>query len=97
VFGTRRISPTRTHPDHGKGASTAATATCLEGPGPAIRQVALCAGSRCEFCLFHKQDSYQPYQLDHIISRKHPGLSLRENLAYSCILRHSLQACACIG
>jgi hypothetical protein len=55
-------------------------------PGPAIREVvARRAGFRCEYCLLHEEDSYQPHQLDHIISRKHGGLSLLENLAYSCI------------
>jgi hypothetical protein len=30
-------------------------------------------------------DSYTPHQVDHIVSRKHGGLSSEDNLAYCCI------------
>lgn len=33
----------------------------------------------------HEEDSYFPHQVDHIISRKHGGLSDPDNLAYACI------------
>ena len=39
----------------------------------------------CEYCLLHEEDAYSPHQIDHIISRKHGGLSEPENLAYACI------------
>ena len=40
---------------------------------------------RCEYCLLHEDDSYSPHQIDHIISRKHGGLSEADNLAYACL------------
>ena len=48
------------------------------------RLVANRAGYRCEYCLLHEDDCYYPHQLDHIISRKHGGLSNFENLAFAC-------------
>ncbi len=42
------------------------------------------ARHRCEYCLLHDDDAYFAHQIDHIISRKHGGLSERENLAYAC-------------
>jgi len=51
-----------------------------------LRQfVAERAGHRCEYCLLHEDDSYSPHQIDHIIGRKHRGLSTLENLAYACL------------
>jgi len=47
--------------------------------------VAQRAAHCCEYCLLHEDDAYSPHQLDHIISRKHGGLSQPDNLAYSCI------------
>jgi hypothetical protein len=35
--------------------------------------------------LIHEEDSYSPHQIDHIISRKHGGSSVADNLAYACI------------
>jgi hypothetical protein len=49
------------------------------------RLVAERAGHRCEYCLLHEDDSYSPHQIDHIVSRKHGGLSTADNLAYSCL------------
>ena len=39
----------------------------------------------CEYCLLHETDSYTPHQVDHIVSRKHGGLTDPPNLAYACI------------
>ncbi len=39
---------------------------------------------RCEYCLRAEADSFIRYQIDHIISRKHGGNTVLENLAYSC-------------
>lgn len=51
-----------------------------------LRQlVAERAGYRCEYCLLHAEDSYSPHQVDHIISRKHGGASVPDNLAYACL------------
>lgn len=47
-------------------------------------EVALRAGYRCEYCQRLEDDSFIKYQIDHIISRKHGGKTLLENLAYSC-------------
>ena len=53
---------------------------------PGLRQqVARRASFRCEYCLLHEEDSFSPHQVDHIISRKHGGLSVLDNLAYSCL------------
>ena len=49
------------------------------------RLVAERAGYRCEYCLLHEDDSYSPHQIDHIISRKHGGLSGLDNLAFACL------------
>lgn len=44
------------------------------------------AKGRCEYCLIHEQDAGFPHQIDHIVSRKHGGLSTPENLALACVL-----------
>jgi hypothetical protein len=49
------------------------------------RFVAERAANRCEYCLLHEDDSYSPHQIDHIVSRKHGGLSDSDNLAYACL------------
>lgn len=38
----------------------------------------------CGSCLLAEDDAYFPHESDHIISLKHRGLSVRENLAWSC-------------
>ena len=48
--------------------------------------VARRARHRFEYCLIHEDDSSFPHQVDHIISRKHGGISILENLAYACVL-----------
>jgi hypothetical protein len=54
--------------------------------GAALRQlVAQRANYRCEYCLLHQDDSYSSHHVDHIISRKHGGLSDSDNLAYACL------------
>lgn len=51
-----------------------------------LRQlVAERAHYRCEYCLLHQDDSYSRHHVDHIISRKHGGLSDADNLAYACV------------
>lgn len=49
-------------------------------------QVAARAKFCCEYCLIHEDAAAFPHQVDHIISRKHDGKSLFENLAYACML-----------
>ena len=48
--------------------------------------VAQRAGRRCEYCLIGEHDTGFPHQVDHIVSRKHGGLSTLENLALACVL-----------
>jgi hypothetical protein len=49
-------------------------------------EVAGRADHRCEYCLIREDDVGFPHQVDHIVSRKHGGLSTPENLAYACVL-----------
>jgi HNH endonuclease len=39
---------------------------------------------RCEYCHIHEEDLFFVYQIDHIISLKHEGLTEANNLAYAC-------------
>jgi hypothetical protein len=49
-------------------------------------EVARRAHHRCEYCLIREDDiAFRPH-IDHIVSRKHGGLSDIENLAYACVL-----------
>ena len=50
------------------------------------REVADRANRQCEYCLISEDDSGFPHQVDHIVSRKHGGVSALENLALSCVL-----------
>ena len=42
------------------------------------------ANSRCEYCRISAIHSYFPFHIEHIISIKHGGKTLSENLAYAC-------------
>jgi len=48
------------------------------------RRVAERAYHVCEYCLVHEDDAYHGCEVDHIISLKHAGLTVPENLAYAC-------------
>ncbi len=48
--------------------------------------VALRAHRRCEYCLIREEDSAFRPHIDHIVSRKHGGSSLPDNLAYACVI-----------
>ncbi len=48
------------------------------------RQVAERAYHVCEYCLIHEDDTFWGCQVDHIISRKHGGVSEAANLAWAC-------------
>jgi hypothetical protein len=49
-------------------------------------EVAARAHHRCEYCLIHEDDiAFRPH-VDHIVSRKHGGLSDIDNLAYACVI-----------
>jgi hypothetical protein len=49
------------------------------------RLVAERADRICEYCLIAEADRSSNYQVDHIISIKHGGLTILDNLAYACI------------
>jgi HNH endonuclease len=48
------------------------------------REVAIRANYRCEYCRRPEIDSFIRFQPDHIISRKHGGKTISENLAHTC-------------
>jgi hypothetical protein len=48
------------------------------------RKVAKRANFRCEYCLIPESRSFYTFHIDHIISRKHNGVTELNNLAYSC-------------
>jgi hypothetical protein len=55
--------------------------------GPQTRSaVATRAGHRCEYCLIAEEDAGFRHEIDHIVSRKHGGLSGLDNLAFACVL-----------
>ena len=51
---------------------------------PARREVFARAGDRCEYCLMPEWALLAGCEVDHIISRKHGGLTELSNLALSC-------------
>jgi hypothetical protein len=42
------------------------------------------ASGRCEYCRFPSELAEAPFQVDHITSQKHGGLTTAENLALAC-------------
>jgi hypothetical protein len=42
------------------------------------------AGGACEYCLIHERDTYLGCQVDHVVSEKHGGQTVLENLALAC-------------
>jgi hypothetical protein len=57
--------------------------------GQSLRhEVAARAGSRCEYCLMPEVELFAGCEVDHIISRKHGGLTDSANLAFSCERRN---------
>ena len=50
------------------------------------RLVAVRANHLCEYCLLHEEDTYFGCEVDHVVSRKHSGLTEEDNLAYACVL-----------
>ncbi|MCY7328206.1 MAG: HNH endonuclease [Saprospiraceae bacterium] len=40
----------------------------------------------CEYCLVHQSNLVMSGQIDHILSLRHGGLTVLENLAYSCAI-----------
>ena len=50
------------------------------------RHVAERANFLCEYCLIHEVDTFYGCHVDHIISEKHGGLTILDNLAYACAI-----------
>ena len=44
------------------------------------------AHNTCEYCLIHEDDTFFGCEVDHIISEKHGGLTVAENLAFACLV-----------
>ena len=42
------------------------------------------AGEICEYCLIHAEDMFVGWHVDHIVSEKHGGQTVTENLAMAC-------------
>ena len=56
----------------------------------AIRErVARRANHFCEYCLMPQELSSIPFEIDHIIARKHGGETVEANLAFSCFYCNS--------
>ncbi len=43
------------------------------------------AGRHCEYGLIHKDNTYFGCEVDHVVSEKHGGPTVVENLAYACL------------
>ena len=48
------------------------------------RLVTARADGLCEYCLVHESDTFVGCTIDHVISEKHGGLTIAENLALAC-------------
>jgi HNH endonuclease len=53
------------------------------------RQVWRRAGGICEYCHMPQKYDDPPFEIDHIIARKHSGLTILSNLALSCFYDNS--------
>ena len=47
------------------------------------------ADGRCEYCRLPQVGSYVPFEIDHIIARKHRGRTIASNLSVSCMYCNS--------
>ena len=56
-----------------------------------IRLVWQRAGSCCEYCRLPQEYDDRPFEIDHIISRKHKGPTVPRNLALSCFRCNSFK------
>jgi hypothetical protein len=43
------------------------------------------AGNRCEYCQRHQSATESPFEVEHIVARKHHGPTDENNLCLSCI------------
>ena len=56
-----------------------------------IRQVWQRAQDRCEYCQLSQAWDDRSFEIDHVISRKHQGLTIAMNLALSCFRCNSFK------
>ena len=56
-----------------------------------VRQVWQRAHGRCEYCQLSQEFDERPFEIDHIISRKHQGPTVAGNLALSCFRCNSFK------
>ncbi len=49
------------------------------------------AGDRCEYCRLPQFGSRAPFEIDHVIPRKHHGPTVSGNLALSCVYCNSFK------
>jgi hypothetical protein len=56
-----------------------------------IRQVWRRAAGRCEYCQLPQEFDDRPFEVDHVISRKHGGATVAGNLALSCFRCNSFK------
>jgi hypothetical protein len=54
-------------------------------PAELRRLTAVRAEGRCEYCLIHEEDTFYGCEVDHVISEKHGGATIADNLAYCCL------------
>lgn len=53
-------------------------------PASLRRQVIARADSVCEYCRLPASVAFFPHEVDHVVARKHGGVTVAENLAYAC-------------
>ena len=49
------------------------------------------AKQRCEYCQLPQEVSDSPFEIDHVVARKHQGLTVAGNLALSCFRCNSFK------
>ena len=54
-------------------------------PAALRRLVADRAERVCEYCLIHEDDTFLGCEIEHVVSEKHGGAAMEENLAYACV------------
>jgi HNH endonuclease len=56
-----------------------------------LTQVRQRAGQCCEYCRLPQAHSAIPFEIDHIIARKHKGQTTEDNLALACFFCNSVK------
>jgi hypothetical protein len=57
-------------------------------PGQSVHER---AAGRCEYCRLPQKATHVPFEIDHIISRKHGGRTITSNLALTCWYSNSFK------